>query len=88
MLSVTESPKEKHEISDALAITEKLGNQIDKFEKLKETIVSTKQSVNGLLPNLKDERKQLKEKTANQAPKTPTDGGIGYKEQATACLVQ
>ena len=46
-----------------LTITEKLGNQLDKFEKLKGTIDSTKESVSRLLPTLKEDRKQVKEKT-------------------------
>jgi chromosome segregation ATPase len=69
-LSVTESPKEKQQVSDILAITEKLGNQLGQFEKLKETIDSTKESVvNSLLPTLKEDRKQLKEKTSKTREK-------------------
>jgi chromosome segregation ATPase len=67
---VTESPKEKRQVLDILAITEKLGNQLGQFEKLKETIDSTKESVvNSLLPTLKEDRKQLKEKTSKTRKK-------------------
>ena len=62
-MSVTESPKQKQQVPDVLTITEKLGKQLDQFEKLKGTIDSTKESVNRLLPTLKEDRKQLKENT-------------------------
>lgn len=60
---MTQSPKEKQQVPDVLTVTEKLLNQLNQFEKLKETIDSTKGSVNRLLPTLKEDRKQLKEKT-------------------------
>lgn len=62
-MSVTESPKEKQQVLDVPTITEKLVNQLDQFWKLKETVDSTKESVNRLLPTLKEDREQVKEKT-------------------------
>ncbi len=62
-MSVTESPKEKQQVLDVPTITEKLVNQLDQFWKLKHTIDSTKESVNRLLPTLKEDKKQLKENT-------------------------
>ena len=66
---MTESPKEKQQVLDVLTITDKLGNQLDQFEKLKKTIDSTKGSVNRLLPTLKEDRKQLKERTTRMREK-------------------
>jgi len=66
---VTESLEEKQQVLDVLAIIEKLGDQLDQFGKLKETIDSTKESVGRLIPIMKEEKKLLKEKTIKKREK-------------------
>ena len=68
-MSVVESPKEEEQILDVLGIIEKLGEQLDQFEKLKETIDSTKESASRLIPSMKEEKKLLKKKTRQKREK-------------------
>ena len=59
---MSDSPEDKEQILDVLGIVEKLGEQLDQFEKFKETIDATKQSASRLIPSMKEEKKLLMEK--------------------------
>ena len=78
-MSVTESLEEKQQVLDVLAIIEKLGDQLGQFEKLKETIDSTKESVSRLIPSMKAEKKLLKEKTRKKREKIEQIGAAILK---------